>query len=300
MEHPMPTGLRWNEQLDAMLKKLKNRALVSMWLQSRASSWYQTMYNALSYPVILISCLSTAAIFSNGTSTELSVKFLSGSASILSALLTAITRQMRPAELAELHSSVARKYETIVRQIEMKLLMPYELRVRPEFFFDKVRTELDSILETKVDPPTMVVWMFSRKYKASMEEILYGSELADIITEQARNSTYLEMIRSKPKSTLIKEFAAARSGAVTPRVTSAGELGKMRSEIFGDVPLPGATSKTAWPSIDTSSNDHHLKTSKSRGVSPEPTHVPHPKPHKNVTLRLPAEKDESSDEHDEI
>ena len=206
-----------SDTVDSMLKKLKNKALVNMWMQNGAVHYYNVMYNLLSYPVILISCLSTAAIFSDGTGTTAGIRFASGGASILSALLTAITRQMRPAELSEQHSQTCRRYERLVRMIDVTLMTPVSARPRAEVLLDRVRTEFDSVVEMQLDPPVFVVWRFGRAHGGTVDELLYGTEMAELVVEKARTSSFMRIVRSKTPTDLVRDLQRARGrGEVMP------------------------------------------------------------------------------------
>jgi hypothetical protein len=211
-------------------------------------AYYTVLYNLLSYPVILISCLSTAAIFSQTSSTatiNVLINYLTGAASILSAMLVAIARQMRPAEMAEKHATACKRYERLIREIEITLTMPIAARNRPDIVVDRVQRELDAIGELVADPPAWVVWMFEKRRGTTLEEMMYGSELLEMTVEGVRTSSCIKLATAgKAASTSTAAAAAAAAPTTQPQsptragasvmqgpVLTAGQTGALRSPL---------------------------------------------------------------------
>lgn len=61
MERPIEYD--WKEQHENILKEWKMKCFVNMWLQDASAYYYLNIHNWLTYPVIIITSLSSAALF---------------------------------------------------------------------------------------------------------------------------------------------------------------------------------------------------------------------------------------------
>jgi hypothetical protein len=186
----LDTGKDWNKIHEEILKEWKAKCFVNLWLQNGSAYYYTKMYNYLSYPVIAISSVVSAALFS--TNNEY-VKFGIGLLTLASGVLTAITRQMKPGELNQQHASIAKRYENIIRAMDTCLSLTQDMRPTPASFLEKMGNEIDILEAHQIDPPLSVVKKFENQY-CPLHRALYGEDLIELMKiEMNANKVYSKM-----------------------------------------------------------------------------------------------------------
>ena len=173
---------QWSEEHMRVLTRWKSQAFVHMYLQEKSNYYFRMIYNSLTFPVILLSSISSATLF---TSHSDAVKVFVASVSIVCACLAALQRQVRPAEHAAHHGNTAHRYQTLIHRIESCMKMVPNMRPDVRKFVDKVRSELEMLLGTQNEPPRLVISSFEKRY-GRIEGILYGDEIADMIAQSLR------------------------------------------------------------------------------------------------------------------
>jgi hypothetical protein len=104
-------------------------------------------------------------------------------------VLTAIIRQLTPAELAKDHARVNKKYQNLIRDIQAILVQPKELRNTPRDICEQIKNRFNSLLEHQLDAPIVVVRLFERHFGKSVENILYTEEVRHIISLKTEASS---------------------------------------------------------------------------------------------------------------
>lgn len=186
----------WNEEHINILKEWKAKCFVNLWLQDRSAYYYWGMHNWLSYPVIVISSISSAALFS--TDNEI-VKYFSASMALSAGILTAITRQMKPGELHQQYLITSRRYQNIIRTIDTCLSLAADLRAQPATFIEKTGLELDSLSSTELGPPISVRKQFEIKY-GPLDKILYGEDIVEVVRLDIEANNRVREVRKTQKN----------------------------------------------------------------------------------------------------
>jgi hypothetical protein len=195
----------WTEEHMRVLVRWKSQAFVHMYLQDKSNYHFRLIYNALTFPVILLSSISSATLF---TSDDMRVKVFVATSAITCACLAALQRQVRPAEQAAEHAHAAHRYQTLIHRIESAMNMVPNMRPTVRRFVDKVRAELETLLATQCDPPRFVLARFEKRY-GRVEGILYGDEIAEMIAQSIRAQTLYKRIEKVYKKATTGVAAAS-------------------------------------------------------------------------------------------
>lgn len=173
---------QWSEDHLRVLSRWKSQAFVHMYLQEKSNYYFRMIYNSLTFPVILLSSISSATLF---TSEDYSIKIFVCVVSVLCACLAALQRQVRPAEYAAHHGNTAHRYQTLIHRIESCMNMVPNMRPDVRKFIEKIRTDFEFLLGSQNEPPRYVISNFEKRY-GRVEGILYGDEIADMIAQSLR------------------------------------------------------------------------------------------------------------------
>lgn len=174
----LPTSL-WLPQHEKLLAKWKAKLFVQMWLQERSMYFYRDLNNYLSYPIIVISSVSSATLLA--TKSEV-IKYFIGGLSLTTGILTAISRQMRPAELYQQHATATLRYQALIRTIDTCLSMPISMRDSdPKTFLQKIELDMATLNENQVNPPPFIIRKFERKFNSSIDKLVYGEEILALL-----------------------------------------------------------------------------------------------------------------------
>jgi hypothetical protein len=186
---------KWTKEHEDILRQWKARCFVSLWLQLASGYYYNKLYNWLSYPVIIMSSLSSAALFSSDDSI---MKFLLGIITMSCGILTSVTRQLKPGELYQDHASISKRYLNLIRNIDMCLSTTLEMRPDPQVFLEKIGQEIDTLETTQLDPPLLIVRRFEKKY-GPIHRVLYGDDIVELMKIEMEASTLYQKMRSEQR-----------------------------------------------------------------------------------------------------
>lgn len=187
----------WQESHENMLREWKAKAFINLWLQTMSSYHYARVHDILTYPVIVLSSLSSAALFS-GTQSFV-VKYVVSAFTILTGVLTVITRQMRPGELYQEYSLIAKRYKALIRMIDTCLDLPHEMRTNPELFIEKMKMEMNTLNTSQLVPPLCIIKMFEKKF-GNLEQKMFGEDIAELLENDIKvRKTIRKFMKQKPK-----------------------------------------------------------------------------------------------------
>lgn len=181
----------WSEQHEAILKEWKAKCFVNLWLQDASAYYYTRMYNWLSYPIIIISSVSSAALFSSNNAF---IKYIVGIMTLSSGVLTAITRQLKPGELHQQHASATRRYHNLIRSIDTCLSLTPPMRAAPDIFIEKTGTEIDNLATSMLDPPLKIIKTFEGKY-GTLDRMLYGEDIVELMKIEMKANKMFKRVR---------------------------------------------------------------------------------------------------------
>lgn len=191
----------WQPEHEALLESWKAKLFVQMWLQERSMYFYRDINNYLTYPIIAISSISSATLFS--TNNEI-VKNVIGALTLTTGVLTAITRQMRPAELYQQHAIATLRYQTLIRTINTYLSLPKSMRdTDPKTFMQKIEMDISALMENQINAPPYIKRKFEKKY-GNIDKLVYGEEILTLLRSDMLR--HAEEMKSKRKNTTISQY----------------------------------------------------------------------------------------------
>lgn len=195
------------DKLDALLIKWRTRLFVNMWLQERSMYFYESVNNALTYPIIVISSVSSATLFSTN---NVAIKYIVGGLTLVTGILTSISRQMRPAELYQQYAMTTLRYQALVRRIETYISLPLTMREDdPVTFMRKIEVEMSALMENQVNPPPYVKSMFQKRF-GSLDTVVYGEAVLEGLRKEVMRN--MEKIREeKRNSTILSKYFTSKT-----------------------------------------------------------------------------------------
>jgi len=184
----------WTENHENILREWKAKSFVNLWLNTASAYYYYKIYDMLTYPVIVFTSISSAALFM-GTQSEI-IKYMVSGISIITSILTVITRQMRPGELYQEYSNTAKHYKSLIRLIDTCLDLPIELRSPPDVFIERVKTEINALSTTQLFPPLHVLRLFENKF-GSLEQKMFGEDIVEVLQHDIETRKMVRKIRQE-------------------------------------------------------------------------------------------------------
>lgn len=167
----------WKVDYEKILKEWKARAFINMWLQLHSSYYYKFINNALTFPVIILSSISSATVFAIEDQTA---RYVIATFSIMSVIMTSLMMEFSADQKQEEHLSTTRQYTKMIKDIDYCLSLPVEMRPEPVQYIEKINNEFDNIKEAIV--PKNVIKKFETKF-GNLDKILYGEAIVDILME---------------------------------------------------------------------------------------------------------------------
>jgi hypothetical protein len=165
----------------------KKRAIIEFYLQLKSVYVYRRLHNCLTIPIILMSTVAGAAIFSSNNQI---LQYIAASLSIGSALLTGLLRQLQPGEKTSEHLTAVQKWSRIVNKFQLQEIKPsYE----KDKFLSMIETEIDSIFSSQpvrawrgrlarrasVPSPAAVNSMRKKYGTDTMDKIWFGDDIQE-------------------------------------------------------------------------------------------------------------------------
>ena len=189
-------GGDWTSYHDDIIRRWKSQVFVYMQLQSNSCYFFRQVYNLMSYPVIILTIMSSATVF---TSREDAVRYVVSAMSIISAILSTLIRQIRPAELSQQHGLYSHRYRIILHSLETCMKTPIHMRKDVAYFLDRIQSEINNLITSQLDPPGIVV----RKYEAffgPVEAILYGDDVISIAINNLKTRNFVDELYRRSKT----------------------------------------------------------------------------------------------------
>ena len=168
----------WNKQHEELLEKWCIKLYAQMWLQQKSMYYFNSVNNWLTYPTI-VSSLSSATLFSTN---NIAAKYTIGALSLATAIITGLTRHIKPAEKTQQHATALLQYQEMIHTITTCLNLPLEMREDPRQFIRDIESKMKTWNEKQAMPPPHIIYWFERQY-GEIDKILYDRKLLDIIEE---------------------------------------------------------------------------------------------------------------------
>lgn len=184
---------QWTVNHENLLEKWCCKLYAQMWLQQKSMYYFNKLNNWLTYPTIFISSLSSATLFSVN---NVAIKYVVGGLSLTTAIITGLTRHIKPAERTQQHATALLQYQEMIHTITTCLSLPYEMREDPRLFIRDIESKMKTWNEKQAMPPPHIITMFEKRH-GEIDKILYDRQLLDIIHEINRpRPTIRELITS--------------------------------------------------------------------------------------------------------
>lgn len=184
--------MSWCTKHEEILRKWKARCFVSLWLCIASAYFFGIVHNWLSYPVIIMSAISSATLFSYDAHV---VKYCLGVITLSCGIITCIIRHIRPGEMYQNHSCFAKRYLNLIRTIDTCLSLTASMRPAPDMFIERVGNEIDILESTQLDPPMLIIRRFEKKY-GPVHRILYGDDIVELMKIELQANTLFNKLKS--------------------------------------------------------------------------------------------------------
>lgn len=186
----------WSDNEKEILMDLKKTCLIHMLLQSGSAHVNNLIQNAITVPNIVIGAVLSVSIFS---ATNEKWKFASGIMAVVSTILTSLGKHMGAGERAQMHCSVVRQYQALIRDINTNLLMPNMTEEEKVLFIRTTKAEIDKLFSIQPDASRWIIRDFERKYHKHVELVLYP-EFSNIEQTIVRNADRVSKRISKVRT----------------------------------------------------------------------------------------------------
>lgn len=183
-----------NGDFQHLLLRWKTKLFVQLWLQEKSVYFYSTINNLLSYTTILISTGSSATLFSTESTTT---KYVIGALTMTTGILTAFSRQLKPAEKYQEHLLTTTQYHVLMRKMDSYISLP-DTDTTSEKFREEIETEMNQLLQKQLNPPLFIRYLFQKKY-GSIDSMMYGNEILNLMMKESLASKFLEYIKTELK-----------------------------------------------------------------------------------------------------
>ena len=171
--------MEWCDEHEDLLKEWAEKARFYSWLHHATSAEYGKLNNMLTIPMMILSIIDGSANFTMVGKTSNSFLYITifpimlGSFSIITAVLSAMTKYLKTAELTEKHELFYRQFNVLVRNITQELSIPPDQRKVPSEALNMNRYEFDRLENEAPRIPEHVVAEFNKRfpYKKNKPEI---------------------------------------------------------------------------------------------------------------------------------
>jgi hypothetical protein len=151
----------WTEDEKELLNEMKRQCLIHLQLQTYSAFFNHIIYNTLVIPNIIVGGVLSISLFS--TNTEGPWKTAKGILAITSTIFSTLTRQLGSGEKAQLHCTVARQYQILIRNINTHLCLTSSLDSNKSIIIQNVKSEMDRLLEISPNPSYLVTWRMQKR-----------------------------------------------------------------------------------------------------------------------------------------
>lgn len=182
----------WLESHEHILREWKAKCFVNLWLHTTSSYYYAKIHDLLTFPIIILSSVSSATLFTGIT--DDTVKYVISIITIFAGVLTVVTRQMRPGELYQEYSNLAKRYKSLIRMIDTCLELPMELRIPADVFIERIKNEINTLSSSQLFPPLYVLKSFEKKF-GSLEQKLFGEDIVEILNHDIKTRKLVKRIQ---------------------------------------------------------------------------------------------------------
>lgn len=162
--------MEWFDEHENLLKEWAEKARCYAWMHHKTSMEYSLLNHYLTVPLIIFSSISASAnltLVGNKDHSYIYNTILPltiGSFSIITAVLSALTKYIKSAELSEKHMSYYRNFNKLVRNICLELSLPPDQRKPPFEMCNVFRHEFDGLMNEAPNIPEHVIILFNKTF----------------------------------------------------------------------------------------------------------------------------------------
>ena len=205
--------MEWCNEHENLLQEWAEKARFYAWMHRKTSADYGRLNNLLSIPMIIISMIDGSVNFTMVGNSNQSFLFTViiplavGILSMLTGILSAISKYLKTAELSEKHELFYRQFNVLVRNISIELSVPSDQRKHPSEILNMNRYEFDRLMNEAPRIPERIVTEFNLMfpYKRNKPEI---ANTFNKIIIHGRNANYKKKLDEFQKIRLFYKWKA--------------------------------------------------------------------------------------------
>jgi hypothetical protein len=160
----------WVEEQENLLKNWAEKSRYYSWMHHKTSTYYSRVHNTLSFPLIIISTICGSANFMMVGNKQSSLFYTTicplsiGILSMFTAILSALSKYMKAAELSEEHIQCYKQYNKLSRNICMELSIPNTQRKASFEMCNEFRYNFDRLMSDSPQIPEHIIFDFNKKF----------------------------------------------------------------------------------------------------------------------------------------
>jgi len=199
---------------DEMLRKWKCQAFVHMQLQRRSHTFFRNIYNALTYPSLVLNIICSVIV---NLQSSFGIRIAVSIMNIVATILTTVLRQMEPAERAQSHRDTAAQFNTLLHSIESCMNIPFYMRPEAKVFIKTARADLTRLIMTQTEPPTIVQKLYENQM-GKVDAILYGQDIIDLTVNNMFTAVMMEQLRNASTQEAVRNGLADKRNKLVDRM----------------------------------------------------------------------------------
>jgi hypothetical protein len=266
----------WVIEQELLLKDWAEKARYYSWMHNKAGNMYVRRNNKITIPLIIISTVSGSANFSMvGVHTPynwiytVGFPLVMGMLSITAAILSAMAKYLRTAELSENHHEFHKKYNSLFRNISLELSLPANQRKAPAEICNMHRYELDRLVSEAPNIPEVIINAFNAQFPfvKNKPEITHSFDKVVIYgRNEALRSNFEKFSKIRNFYKFVYSIRLAKTSGQSFKGPKSSDIESNSSELVTNDESPTSIVNISIPSnqIDDDTNDRREGTFKSR------------------------------------
>ena len=158
----------WTSNQEMLIKIWADKAAGYRWLHNHSHLHFKYWENMMTYPIIILSCLSGIGGFSIITEKpsmyEIILQYIFSACNFFVAIFTSFQRINTFPEKADHHLKTAIQFSKYYRMIKLELCLDKELRSNSIDFCNECKNEYDRLTTTSPEIPIQIIEQFNKIY----------------------------------------------------------------------------------------------------------------------------------------
>jgi len=221
---------QWFPEHENLLKDWGEKTRYYSWMHKKSGEYYSQLNNALSIPMIVISTMTASANFTMAGNSQMTeernviVPVLTGTASVIAAILSALTKFLQSAELSSKHEDCHRSFNKLARNICLELSLPPIQRREPYDACHVFRSEYDRLMTESPSIPTFIIKKFNVKFPMVRNKPEIASEFGKIPIYGRDKNAMENEARFQKIRTFYKWWSAINKNDRNKRISNESDL----------------------------------------------------------------------------